>query len=128
MAELATWEWDTSGNVVSDPLDESTAIDLGADNVVAVTITVISTSFTGTLTQVGFKFMTAPINQRSYYATKKAGGSDVEISVTTVTAPTARFETTEGLSRFLLLAAVPNGTSSGGNSKMVATIDVVVRG
>jgi hypothetical protein len=125
LGELLTFEWQDKTEVEM-PLDLGSAIDLAGSNVVAVTINVSSATLGTNVSSVDFVFRTAPINNDAFYA--DVLGSTGDPTAISVTAAGVKFDTTSGFSRFFALQPVLVETGASGTTKVVATIDVIIRG
>ena len=124
LGEMIEFKWDSSGSLVSNPLDESSNINLGAANTVAVSIAPCSVALGTGVSSVEFSFATAPINGRAFYAPVKDAGSAVEVSVSDATPV---FVSAGGFSRFFQLMVPETLSGATGETTLVLTIDVVVR-
>ncbi len=125
LGEMLVFEW-SGTTVVTDPLEDlANSIDVGGADKVAVTFTVCSVTLGTNVTGVRFDFETAPINNDQFF--DNMGGSGTAVNET-ISAAGTQFKTAEGLSRFFHL--VPNlvETGASGTTKLVVTIDVLVKG
>ncbi len=121
-AEMITFAFDSSGNLVGDPVDLSMSIDLNGASSVAVSVVPCSINL-DSATSIELGLQTAAINTKGFFSAAKGGGSSVEFSFNS-TGPQAQFA--DQLLRFLTFDPSITGTPAT-MATLVCTVDVILR-